>query len=53
MIEINSVQDLREALKYLRAELAKPISEREVKFDAIIIDSLSEMASTIKDKLTQ
>lgn len=53
MIEIGSVQDLRETLKYLQTELAKPKEQREIQFDAIIIDSLSEMAVTIKDKLTQ
>lgn len=45
MIEINSVQDLREAYKFLE-------TEHPTEYDTIVVDSLSEMANTIKNKLT-
>lgn len=53
MVEIRSVEDLRETLKYLKKEFALPKEKRELQIDTIVIDSLSEMAETIKNKLTQ
>jgi len=45
MIEIKSVQDLREAYKFLE-------TEHPEEYDTIVVDSLSEMANTIKNRLT-
>lgn len=52
MIEISSVNDLKDTLVYLKSQLAMPADKRDVDFDSIVLDSLSEMAEVIKNKIT-
>lgn len=52
MIQIESVNDLRETLTYLKNQLSLDKDKRDFDFNAIVIDSISAMADVIKNKIT-
>lgn len=51
-IEVNSILDLRDTLKYLKAQLALPLDKRDAPFESVVIDSLSAMSTAIKNNIT-
>lgn len=51
-IEVNSILDLRDTLKYLKAQLALPLEKRDAPFESVVIDSLSAMSTAIKNNIT-
>jgi hypothetical protein len=51
-IEVNSILDLRDTLKYLKAQLALPLGKRDAPFESVVIDSLSAMSAAIKNNIT-
>ena len=51
-IEVNSILDLRDTLKYLKTQLALPLDKRDAPFESVVIDSLSAMSAAIKNNIT-
>ena len=51
-IEVNSILDLRDTLKYLKTQLALPLEKRDAPFESVVIDSLSAMSTVIKNEIT-
>lgn len=51
-IEVNSILDLRDTLKYLKKQLALPLEKRDAPFESVVIDSLSAMSTAIKNNIT-
>ena len=53
MIETKTIEDVREALTYLKRYFATPIEQRTLKIETVVIDTLSSLAETIRNNLTQ
>ena len=53
MIETKTIEDVREALTYLKRYFATPIEQRTLKIETVVMDTLSSLAETIRNNLTQ
>lgn len=52
MIEVKTIEDVRESLSYLKRYFEANPSERTLKIETVVIDSLSSLAETIRNNLT-